>query len=251
MYHYFTYMFKDNKFYQKYLFYLLFLGINTFITLYTEPRLKIHNFSLEIIFLYLLGIIIQFILSGYFVSCVKAIINQRDNFVLPMLNLKNNIVLGFKYDLSLILFIALYSLLIFMLTVLFYIPSLLTSIFPEMFITCVKWLIYAGLCTVIIAGIVYIAIFILAFSYIFAKTNSITVFFQLKQAITLIKNNLKHYLCSLGIAAVFIVLTASLVELVAFLTAGNIITEFLSLILTSYTVFVCAYLVANIEKKSR
>ena len=97
----FSYMFKDNKILQKYLIISAILAAPIlFIILVKIPALQLTVAFLMIFLLIML--------SGYWVTCIKAVLNQNENVVLPYINVKNNLVLGFKYAVAgLLLVIAL------------------------------------------------------------------------------------------------------------------------------------------------
>ena len=87
----FTYMFKDNRFIQKSSIYFLFLLIGTFCTNYANILLKAGGKPV-LHLVYLAGIILLLVPYGYVVSCIKALTEQKENFILPMFNVKTKVL---------------------------------------------------------------------------------------------------------------------------------------------------------------
>ena len=75
----FTYMFKDGKYLEKAFAYAGFVFLADFLANFSQ---YIKGSNLGFLML-ILGYIVLFIPSGYGISCVKALMAQKENFVLP------------------------------------------------------------------------------------------------------------------------------------------------------------------------
>ncbi|MBO6087255.1 DUF4013 domain-containing protein [bacterium] len=241
----FTYMLKDNKYFEKA---LVYGGFVLFADLLANFSHVYKGSGLGILLL-ILGYVATFIPSGYGISCIKALMVQKENFVLPCINVKNNFILGFKIFVAGALLglaiggIYIAACIIFGLIGIFAIPKdvdVNTAVLIFMIPTILIFL------TVLILYVIYG----LSMSVIFAKKEFYTTFFKFGLANKLIAQNRGKYFSALGLyVALFIVLiivnaicSFSLVRL------GNIGTIILSLIracVSSYTIFVFAYITAN------
>ena len=223
----FCYMFKDNKFYQKYLYYFILMSICTFLLTYSDYKANAQLFSIQTPLMKILGTLILTIPTGYSYSCIKALISQKENFILPAVNLKKNFVTGFKFDLATLL-ICLPFLLIFL---------VLAIIFP-LLVICLLLVIVA---------------YSLSFRYIFANTESITTFFQFKTSIKLVNNSgFKYWL---GLLIIIILETISgVISTQLFKITHSLlytaVTAIISSIIASYVMFVNAYITAKAIKNT-
>ena len=221
----FCYMFKDNKFYQKYLYYFIFTSIAAFLYNYSDAQMTVQNISVQSLLMYLLGLIIWAIPIGYNYSCIKALNSQKENFILPMTNLKKNFVTGFKFGLAVSLFI-------------------LAFIFIAIFISFIHKLLILPL-------ILFIILYSLAFNFIFATTESLTSFFQFKKVINLVNDNKSQYWICLLLDAIVNTIAcdfASLLFRLSLSILATAVASILSSIIVSYAAFVNAYFAAKAIK---
>ena len=94
----FKYMFLDNKFWSKFaVFFLLVLACLApqFIP-ETADKIGIINYLFLFIVLMVIGLFGQIFYYGYYCSCIKSIIEQSGNYVLPVFNFKKDGMLGLK-----------------------------------------------------------------------------------------------------------------------------------------------------------
>ncbi len=214
----FYYMFKDNKILEKYITIILSILIPVFATII----IKIKVVQLIII---LLLIPLCIILSGYWISCVKAIVNQKQNIILPYINIKNNIVTGFKWRIAeLILGLVLLGLVLFGIGITYIIPILNYVLVP----------IYA---------VISIAVFILtiAFTWIFANTDDICSYIRIAKAIEYISRNKQSYFI-----AVILYLTINLLTNIAIkLISHNFLFLLLVVLVIPYFIYTTAYITAK------
>ena len=98
----FTYMLKDNKIKEKAALYFGIMFIATLLTNFSQ-YINSNNSgtvpSLASLLLGLVGGILSLITTGYSFVCIKTIIEQKDNIVLPYIAPKNAI-LGLKFSVS-------------------------------------------------------------------------------------------------------------------------------------------------------
>ena len=99
----FTYMFKDNKFFQKASFYFLFAFLSVFGGVLAETAEGDATLILLAFIIWILGLISNLFLSGYFISAIRALRTKSENFVLPMFNMGKTFILGLKCFLSMII----------------------------------------------------------------------------------------------------------------------------------------------------
>lgn len=243
----FNYMFKDNRFAQKAGIYFILVFVsqvflnyaNTFNSGATRQMLPADYYIFAFI-----GTVLNLIPLGYGISCIRALIEQKDTSVVPFVNIKNNLWQGFKYSIAiLILTVAFICLTMFAILIFAFIANLLNI---QAFLG-----IIVGLLTV--TPIIFIFIYALAFSWIFATTESWTSFLKIKKATLLIKENKATYWKSLGLFVLVI-----LMFIIPFFIVGTIITttipnKFIYSIVISivismlsvYTTFVSCYITAK------
>lgn len=185
----FTYMFKDNKFIQKAAIYYVFLLTGTFCTNYANILLKAGGKPV-LYLVYLAGILLLLVPYGYVVSCVKALIEQKENYILPMFNIKNSFVISIKYILALSVLCLVFALIM---AIVVFIIALIGSILNA------KLLAIVLLNSVIISAILLLIFYSLALNWIFANTRAITSFLQVRKAHSLIKQDYPRYWKSLGL----------------------------------------------------
>ena len=183
----FTYMFKDNKFWIKGLSYLcLFFTANLFLnyaqTLLPQCPKCAVSVPCQYWVCFLIGTVINFVALGYIFSCIKALIEQKENPSLPFVNVLKDLYKGFKYAISFLLLI---------------LPLMLLTVLITYAIAAITSCSFAGF---IISKIIYTAIFIflvslfIGFNWMFANKESFLNFFQFKKVFELIGANKKRYI---------------------------------------------------------
>lgn len=257
----FTYMFKDNAYYKKALIYFVFMFIAEFLIQWGGihiPNVPNATIPLEAKILLLVGGILMLIPAGYCFSVIKALIKQKENYILPFLGIKNSLIVGLKYFLSVIITIV-SILLVFAVLVL--IPFIIflaiaSGIGSEIFAN-IAIIIFAIL-SIIFVSIFSILYFVCvpAFCSMFAKDKKLTTFIRYISVFKLIKKDAHNYFKYLGMN-ILVLITCSIVSLILSLVLlllfkESILFAFLislfSSIIGSYTVFVFAYLIAKSTK---
>ncbi len=231
----FDYMFNDNKFNQKALTYfvLAFFG-----TIFSNLA-ALNEKSLIMPMLTLVGLIIMLIPVGYVVSCIKALIEQKENFVLPIFNFKNNFILGFKFAIATLILSLTFGLAIAILAlVISFVASILKA----------KILVVIG-ALVLLIPILILAYYTLALNWIFATTEAFTSFLQFKKAAELIKKNTSHYLKSFwtffGVNFAVAIITGIVLTLFGRNFIGMVIATLIAAALSTYVAFVNALITAK------
>ena len=223
----FTYMFYDNKFLQKAIFYFIFC-LSTKLCLEFATVFSEQNIYITAMLLYIVGTIFSIVTNGYFISCVKALISQNKNYVLPVFNMKS-LLMGIKYTIS--IFLA--GLCLFFILFFVFILSLFLG------------KILSGLIIIIIA-LTFTAYFN-ALAFIFANTEAFNSFLQFKKATNLIKNNADEYVKGLIILIIVLVTIAGIDYIVSaiFKNAGMFATVLISAILSTYSIFITSFVIAK------
>jgi len=239
----FTYMFKDNMLVKKtlLLFTLVLLQtsfpfISSWLSKYagTSENLPAALGMLLLgLIVSLLGLICSIIFCGYFVTCVKSIAAQKDNIVLPFINIKNNLILGLKYMVA-------YGLFMLIVIGMFLFPLVLTAI-PASRVLGIVLLVLTALFVIAL-----LALFSIGFMGVFAHTEKLTSFIQFNKVFKLICDNKKQYF----IALLFGALYSILIPIITFAIPYGIrlIVYFL---LIPYTAFVMAYFPAKAIPKEQ
>jgi len=214
----FYYMFKDNKIFQKY----IAIVLSILIPIFAAVIIKIEVVKLIII---LLLIPLCMILSGYWISCVKAIVNQKQNIILPYINVKNNIITGFRLGVA-----ELILGLILLLLVLFGVGF--TSIVP--------------LLTIVIAPIylvvsITLLILTIAFTWIFANTDDIYSYIRVSKAIEFISHNKKSYF----VAVLLCFMINLLINITTKIMPHNFLFLLTAILVIPYIMFTTAYINAK------
>ncbi|DAB20935.1 TPA: hypothetical protein CPT94_08860 [Candidatus Gastranaerophilales bacterium HUM_22] len=235
----FTYMFKDNRFIQKSSIYFLFLLIGTFCTNYANILLKAGGKPV-LHLVYLAGIILLLVPYGYVVSCIKALTEQKENFILPMFNVKTNFVIGLKYIIAILLLSLIFG---FITVAAAFMIGLICGILKA------KVLAIVLLSLVITSAVLLLIFYTLALNWIFANTQAITSFLQFKRAHALISQDYPRYWKGVGLAFGLNFVLGILLIFVLGLAGKNIVSIFfatlMSTFLTSYIVFVNAMINAK------
>jgi len=244
----FTYMFKDNMFKKKAFMYFVFALIAGFIVQCANTYLPSTPKTvppIQYYLLWLLGTFAMFIPQGYNLNCIRAIMEQRENPILPFMNIKNSFIIGFKFYLSLF---------IFMLGIVAasIVYCIIIGILSSLHLQILSILMCLFLILFLLVFLLVFIIYIPAFCCTFAKTELLTIFFRFVRVTKLIKQDIVNYFKYVGLYAVFFIGIFIISILISIPFQGNIIGAFIIAFLTSligaYTSFVAAYLTARAVK---
>lgn len=239
----FTYMFKDPMYEKKAMSYFLICfaslalmatpelnNISDFYSMTITPTIKPINPLLNL--LPLAGTLFNFILCGYFYTCVQAITNQNNNIVLPYLKIGSSFAKGFCFA------IFFFSLTLSPIALLF---GLLGSASTTVFV-----------CLSMIVALMFL-IYTPAFLWLFANEGKLSTFFAWRKVINLVNLNKKTYFKNYSILFLLTLLGAIISLVFMFLfnfLLGNvylawIATSIVGAIIASYIAFVGMYLLAK------
>ena len=247
-----SYMFKDNKFLQKFGIYYV-LSLIAMICTSVIGEVKDPNLLIPAVVLWIVGVLLNFIPFGYFVSAIKALKTQKDNFVLPMFNFGKNFKLGFKYAIASLLFGLAAGFAFAAITLIF---AIVFGIFSAVIKNNLAFILFA----IIVATIVLIPVAIYCYRFlamysIFAQTEAFTSFFKFKQAGELVvQNQTKYNKCFWLIVLLwllFFIITIVITLLVSILFKGiaaMIIGFVIIYACCAYVGFVNMYLIAKATK---
>lgn len=237
----FTYIFKDNMLKEKaFCYFVLAFGVNYLIT--TGIFYLNNNYSIiYVLCAFVCAFILYLPFYGYLVSCVKAIMEQKDNIVLPSLNFGKNLLLGLKFFIATTI-----------LGLLFGLISLLFIFCPVflMFVTqkIIGVLLFIFGVVIILLSIIALTIYSLAFTCIFAKTEWLTSFCRFPKATILIKNAPGQYFISLLIY-IGVGMVAGVIDTIASFMTGNItimiVGSLISAAVATAVVFTTSYIIAK------
>ena len=241
----FTYVFKDPGYSKKALVYFMVCFITLALmaspqlltagiyseSVIQEPQITPVTNPLLIIFISIIGYVFNMFLTGYYYTCIHAIVNQQNNIVLPYMNFGNSFIKGLKFTVAIILISSLVGLLF-----------VLTS--------------FAGLIVSTVLAAVLLLFFgmsCVSFMWIFAIKSNVSVFFAWKEAVKLINQNKNTYYKNWFVFTLLIALGALLSTL--FMALFNFLFDNIYLawiassiegaIIASYVAFVGMYLVAK------
>ena len=250
----FTYMFNDNMLKKKALTYFVFVllaNLLTQISLIFAPPARDVAAPPQYYILSILSAIVMMIPTGYLISCIKAIMDQNENPVLPFLNVKNNFVLGFKFFINILLLSLSVGVMFVLMSVgvmflLILIPAaILSVILPKIFL-------YIFLTILFIITFLAIIFYSPAFYCLLAKKEWYTAFFRFVRTTKVISLDIGNYLKRFGIIILLILAGGVVSSLVNLLCPPNYIgatiMAFLLSVISSYTVFVFAHLTAKSVK---
>lgn len=237
----FTYMFKDSMIAEKALYYFVIaFGVDYLI------KMSVFYANNDYSWIYvLLALIFAFILYlpfyGYLISCIKAIMTQSDNIVLPCLNFCKNFILGLKFMLSGLI-----------VGILFFLISALFLFMPVFLLFVIKGalgvILFIFGVLIVLFSIIALTVYTPAFVCIFAKNEWITSFFRFPRATILIKNAPGQYFISL-LVYIGIAMIAGVADAIASLMTGNIVLmiagSLISAAIATIVVFVTSYIVAK------
>lgn len=241
----FTYMFKDNMWFKKSLliFALLLLQmgcplISGALSRFSETIVQ-ENISaafcclIAILIISGIGFVASILYCGYFINCIKAVSVQKENIVLPFVNIKQNLITGFKYTVAVAL----------------YILEMIGVILIPLFLLAIPATKILGVVLLIIAILFVVFIFFtcsMGFVRLFAETESMTAFAKFKQIPELIKDKKKQYFLSILLNGAF----SMLLSVFAFSFPQGI-GFIIYVLLAPYATFVTAHLFARCIDKER
>ena len=218
----FTYMFKDNKFWQKYW---------TFF------------FICLLLFIPIINIFILISLCGYFLNAIKSISEQNNNIIFPFYNFKKS----FKSSLLFLLAVIIFSPII----ILWSLPYSLAFV---AFYESDAHTLTAGPLSITVTIISLVTPFIVpAFLRYFVITHKITAFYNFVSIFESVKHDIKHYLkYALTMLICFIIFTSIPNKITLILyerLKNNLVWDDIQAIILffilPYMVMVYAYLIAK------
>lgn len=238
-----TYMFKDNCFYKKAFIYLALSFIESACIAFaqmnsctgacpvtTSNGIFIPDKTNTIVF-QIAGCLLNFLILGYFNTCVNAITKQINNIVLPFFNFTTSLIKGLKYFAAILLPVIIFSLII---GILHEINILASNIFL----------------TIIM---LFYLVFGVAFFWLLANENKILTFFNYKKAITKVLEAPARYFKYVFFISIICALTFILNFIVGFifalfnlnLLATMLLINLITAIIGTYTAFVTMHLIAK------
>lgn len=257
----FSYMFKDNKYLNKALIYFIFALLGSFCSIYAQtfsPTCAGGGCPVQTdpqVYLWLiLGSIIGIIPLGYQFTCMKALMEQKENYVLPTFNFAKNFWLGFKAYIGSSLMGIIFGLMIIILALIF---GIIAGLCGADKATSLGILIVGGIVIAIIAllSILILSILSIAFAWIFANTGWVTSYLRLKRAFLLIKDNPSTYWIAFGfmiLIGIFIGILSLVGPVIGSLSGSKIVASligaFFIALASSYTAFASSFLVAKAIK---
>lgn len=241
-------MFLDNYFFKKASLaficnFLTILCLTFLLTHKADTALRLQCIACDI--LAFIGIAT---IEGYKISVINSLNSDNKFQILPNLNFKKNLTIGFKYCISSImlhapfLIIKFPFMLAFGLSVSFSLPVVFyVSLWILIFLVALKY--------------IYIACFFPASTIIFIKHNSIWSFYKFEEIFKVASINKKEYMQS----AIIIFILNTLAILVQVLLCGIFVKQppmhcfialFASACLVTYNYYVTSYLIAKIKNNT-
>ena len=136
----FTYMYKDNCIHKKaFIYFILSFIAMSLVALadmnsctggcpINQATLITPSIKFDILCYRLVGLILHTITLGYFITCLEAVIKQKENILLPFFNIKLSFTKGLKLFLSIIITILIYVFLV--------------MYFPKLYVTIKEYIYY-------------------------------------------------------------------------------------------------------------
>ena len=239
----FTYMFKDNCYYKKALVFLILTFVESACIAFAQMNsctgmcpfsagegVFTPNKTNALIF-QLIGLIFNFLVVGYFNTCVEAITKQVNNIVLPFFNIVTCFLKGLKYFVAILIPIVLYA-------------------FVIGFIQ-----IFSSLVGYIILGILLFLYLVLGigFIWLFANEKSFFAFLSYRKVIKKVIKAPLNYFKYLLFIAIVCALTFALKFAFEFIFAlfpmsplvTMLVSTLISAVISAYLTFVLVYLTAK------
>lgn len=250
----FSYMFKDSKFFQKAGWYFVFLFVSVFLSQYAATL--VNNISgteslIQYIVYLVLGFLINLIPVGYSYLCIKALMMQKDNYILPFFNAGKSFVMGLKFCVNMIIQTGIFYLPFILLVAIGVVIGILGGK-TVMAIMAVLFLLLLFIYLIfLIAYFILLCIYMPALSGIFAKTEWLTSFCRFKRATKLIQQDAGTYFKGVGIYVLILIAYLLVYGIFSFITTillgktiiSALLIALLGSIVSSYLVFVFSYIV--------
>ena len=226
----FTYMFKDNCFHKKAFIYFIlsFIAMSVIAVAdmntcsygcpINQAKLITPTIKFDILCYRTIGLILHTLTLGYFITCLEAVIKQKDNILLPFFNLKLCFTKGLKLFLSIISTVIIYYILLFTYGAM---SNFIPVLRPE-FVNILSLL-----------TILFYIFCYNSFIYLYAQTNKFFSFFNFKVALLTIKNSQKTYFKYWSILVLIFVLSSIIVYIIESLL-GKINNEYTVMLLTNF-----------------
>ena len=186
----FTYLFKDNKWLKIFSIIFIFITAITYNNNFYILHNKNNEFVMPLWFLIPLAIgclIFYLIITGYKITTIKSFQDQTSNYILPLLNLKSNLKIGFKYICAYYLFSTCCLLIIAIFGLIYGLASTLTDN------SCIRFIMAVPLYISLILYVAYMIVSEFAYIYMFAKSPSYMNFFKFAMLFKYIRKNIKTY----------------------------------------------------------
>ena len=236
----FTYMFRDDRFWQKSGLVFLLYFVSQYCFGLVQPENKVLTVFPNSLFVCVLGLLIFMILSGYSFNIIKLIMDKNDEIVLPEINLANNLIIGLKWILSIFLFILAF-------TGVYIAMILLNAAVKSVFLVVISVVLF-------IIALLVLMIFFPALIAIFAKTEKIFSIFRFGMAKKIIVHNPGSYFTGVGFilllgVLLFVIAALCLLPLMFILNKNlvfNLVyTSVIYSLISTYSVYVTSYLYAK------
>lgn len=180
----YSYMFKDNKFWLKYLVLLIMTLICILPTLLLGDSTLHSNKSGGGMLLYQ---VVNIFYAGYTCACIKSLSEQHSNYILPFFNFKTQGIIGLKWLAASLLF----GLAVGLVLTGAIIALLIIGIFSKA--ACIILGAIAAVALVLLIGI-----YSPAFYRMFAVTQDVFAFFRIKEIFKSVSDNSKNYFKYIG-----------------------------------------------------
>ena len=240
----FSYMFKDRAFVQKAALYLCLFLLTYCCIIFSQAKGIPLIGSIAI---FAVGILLCFVLSGYFFSLIRFNIENKENSDIPKINVFENLATGFKWFLAALIFlvavIVIVSLFVALVLLLYKSGLKMTSFF-----------MFLPVYVIVLGGLMIVFPALIG---IFAKSGEITSLFRIKKAFEVLCANAKTYF----IGYIVYILTATMIYLLnglfydfstAFMGSMmqdpvlfNLVFICFNTLLSSYLIFVLSYIFAQ------
>ena len=193
----FTYMFKDNCFHKKAFIYFIlsFIAMSLIAVAdmnsctggcpINQAALITPSIKFDILCYRLIGLVLHTLTLGYFITCLEAVIKQKENILLPFFNIKLCFTKGLKLFISIVITVVIFYLL-------FVIYAIAGNFIP---------VLHPGFVQIFtLLTILFYIVCYNSFVHLYAQSNKIFSFFNFKTALLTIKNS-KNTISSLPVIA--------------------------------------------------
>jgi len=235
----FTYMFKDNKYPQKALTYFCCIFLAQFAAMYARlftPSCLHCPASSDYLLWGNISSILMILPIGYQFNCIKSLIEQKENFIIPFFNFKTSLVTGLKVTVA-----------TWVMILVWFIAGVVGVVAVGVVVGVAGGgLFVKGLgIIVLIAFFLFFLFYYTALMWIFAYKGWLTSFLRLGKAIQLVSKDVKNYVNALVLNSIVCIVCG--ITLV--IPVINLLTAIIAAIITSaisaYTIFVTSYITAK------